>query len=316
MDTRLIQMFAVLARHLSFTRAADELGIPQPHLSRLIQRLEDVVGARLLDRTSRQTRLTPAGEALLAESDAVVAQVSLALQRAAEAARPQGKRLRIGYTGVYADLPLHHAVRRFRAQHPDVALEFHSRTGATQADELRAGKIDVGLFQFIDCDLAGLAWQQLYRLGFVVAIPDDWPFPSDQPLDLALLSDRPFILSDPALSPEIHQAQLAYCEHAGFRPQVARLARERPEQMMLVANGFGACFLFEQALRIRLDGVRQIVIANPPGNAVTDCPVAWLAERPAPFADAFVACLAQERRVQHQFLDGGRYAIDWVKAAD
>ena len=52
MDTQLIEMFVVLARRRSFTRAAEELGMPQPHLSRLIRRLEDIVGAELIDRST------------------------------------------------------------------------------------------------------------------------------------------------------------------------------------------------------------------------------------------------------------------------
>ncbi len=314
MDTRLIEMFTVLARHLSFTRAAEELGIPQPHLSRLIRRLEDIVGAALFDRSARQISLTPAGCALLAESQAVLDQIGLAIARAGEAGRPEGQRLRIGYTGVYADLPLHHAVRRFGAEQPAVALEFLALTGAAQADALRAGRIDVGLFQFIDCDLAGLAWQQLYRLGFVLAVPEDWPFPADRPVRLADLAGYPFVLSDPALSPEIHQAQLAYCEHAGFRPRVARFGRERAELMMLTAGGFGACFLFEQALRVHLDGVRQLVIADPPQDVVTDCPVAWLAQRPPPHAQRFIECLQSERRTPHRTLAGDRYTVEWARA--
>lgn len=313
LDTRLLELFVVLARQRSFTRAAEELGMPQPHLSRLIRRLEDIVGAELVDRSNRQIALTPAGQALLAEAQAVLDQVNLAVRRTADAAHREGRPLRIGYTGLYADLPLHHGILAFREQHPEIALEFRTATGAEQADWLRSGELDVGLFQFISCDLTGLAWNPLARLSFVLAIPEDWPFPSDRPVELAELADYPFVLSDPVLSPEIHDAQLAYCESAGFRPRIARLGRERAELMLLTASGFGACFLFEHALRIRLDGVRQLVIAHPREDIFADCHIAWLAQRPTPAVLDFIACLTRERRRPQTVRRGERFDLDWVR---
>ena len=313
MDTQLIEMFVVLARRRSFTRAAEELGMPQPHLSRLIRRLEDIVGAERIDRSNRQIALTPAGEALLAEARSVLDQVNRALQRTTDAASREKRRLRVGYTAIYADLPLHHGILAFRRQHPDIALEFRAATGAEQADWLRSGELDVGLFQFINCDLTGLSWNPFTRLSFVLAIPEDWPFPSDRPVDLAQLATYPFVLSDRSLSPEIHDAQLAYCESAGFVPQVAAYGRERGELMLLAASGFGACFLFEQALRIRLDGVRQLVIAHPREDIFADCQIAWAAQRPEPVALDFIACLTRERRAPQTGRRGNRFEIEWVR---
>lgn len=314
MDTRLIICFMAVAKFCSFTRAAEELVMPQPHLSRLIRRLEDLVGAPLFDRSNRQVSLTPAGEALLAESRAVLDQVNLALRRTAAAAIADTPVLRIGYTVLYPDLPLHHGILKFREHNPDIALEFcNIGKAAKQADGLRSGDLDVGLFQFINCDLAGLNWTRISRLSFVLAIPEHWPFPSDEPVDLAALAHYPFILSDPAFSPEIHDAQLAYCESAGFRPKVARYGRERSELMLLVASGFGACFLFEPALRIRLDGVRQLVIANPREEIAADCNIVWLGQRPSSRTLDFIDCLTDEMRLPVTVRSGDRFDIEWRK---
>lgn len=62
-----LQVFLVLARRLHFGRAAVELGVSQPHVSRRLKALEDALGVRLVYRTSRTVELTPEGERLRAE---------------------------------------------------------------------------------------------------------------------------------------------------------------------------------------------------------------------------------------------------------
>ena len=311
MDTRLIEYFVALADARSFTRAAEELGMSQPALSRLIRRLEDTAGTRLVDRRGRQIALTPAGETLLVEARMIVDQVNLALTRTLAAADPVHRILRVGYSTV--DTPLHRGIVKFRGRHPDVYLRFLSgKTAAEQADLLRCGDLDVGLFHFFNCDLNGLGWNRISRLRFVLAVLAEWPFPSDRPIHLAELADRPFVLSDPNFSPEIHDAQLAYCQGAGFRPKVARFGRERAQLTMLVASGFGACFLLEPALRLRADGVRYLVIERPPTDIFTDFYVAWLARAPSPLITDFVRCLTSEARDPRITMKDGRYDIEWV----
>lgn len=76
---RHIRSFLTVARHRSFTRAALELNVTQPTLTMAIRQLEDIVGARLFDRTTRMVELTPEGhelrplaERLLGDFDALV----------------------------------------------------------------------------------------------------------------------------------------------------------------------------------------------------------------------------------------------------
>ncbi|MET9454499.1 LysR family transcriptional regulator [Streptomyces canus] len=95
MDVGLQQLrcFLTLAEEQHFTRAAERLGIPQPTLSRTIRRLEDHVGCRLLDRTTRHPRLTPDGERLRAELQVLLPRLEAALRPV-----PQEEPLSLGYT--------------------------------------------------------------------------------------------------------------------------------------------------------------------------------------------------------------------------
>ncbi len=67
-DWRLVRYFTIVAEHRHFGRAAATLRVAQPSLSRQIRRLEQQLGARLLDRTAQGTRLTEAGEVFLSRA--------------------------------------------------------------------------------------------------------------------------------------------------------------------------------------------------------------------------------------------------------
>ena len=86
MEFQQLKLFLAVADALHFGRAAQQVGMAQPHLSRAIARLEQEVGVRLFDRTSRRVALTAAGERLREEAIALLQ----AERRAQEAARAAG----------------------------------------------------------------------------------------------------------------------------------------------------------------------------------------------------------------------------------
>ena len=84
-ELRQFRQFIVVAEELSFRRAADRLNMAQPPLTATIKRLEDTIGATLIERTNRITRLTEAGLVFLEEARKAVSQADqavLAAQRA------------------------------------------------------------------------------------------------------------------------------------------------------------------------------------------------------------------------------------------
>jgi DNA-binding transcriptional LysR family regulator len=114
LDLRLVRYFTAVASHLHYGRAAAELHIAQPSLSRQISQLEVQVGARLFDRTRQGTRLTEAGEAFLPHARALVRSARQATAAARAAARPT--RITVGYTAGLIVTPV---VRNLRHKHPD-----------------------------------------------------------------------------------------------------------------------------------------------------------------------------------------------------
>ena len=118
LDLRLVRYVTVVAERRHFGRAAADLRVAQPSLSRQIRRLEAQLGARLLDRTPRGTRLTDAGEVFLPRARALLR--SAAQAAAATRAAAQPSRITIGYTVGLIVTP---AVRQLRRQHPDADVQ-------------------------------------------------------------------------------------------------------------------------------------------------------------------------------------------------
>ncbi|MFD7908600.1 LysR substrate-binding domain-containing protein, partial [Kitasatospora sp. NPDC059747] len=120
LDLRLVRYFTVVADHRNFGRAAAELRVAQPSLSRQIRRLEQQLGAQLLDRTPQGSRLTEAGEVFLPRARALLRSAAQAAAHTRAAAEPS--RITVGYT---ANLIVTPAVRELRRRHPDA--DVHTR---------------------------------------------------------------------------------------------------------------------------------------------------------------------------------------------
>ncbi|MGW3347247.1 LysR family transcriptional regulator [Nonomuraea rubra] len=170
LDLRLVRYFTVVAEHLNFARAAAALHVAQPSLSRQIQRLEDALGVRLLERTTQGSRLSAAGAAFLPRAQALLHTADQAVLAARAAAPP--RTITIGYV---EDLVITPAVRDLRRRHPDA----HVRTRHLDSDEAGA-----------------LPGRQVDAL--VTRTP--LPIPDDG-LEVTVLYDEPRVLLVPASHP-------------------------------------------------------------------------------------------------------------------
>ncbi|MEU6036027.1 LysR family transcriptional regulator [Actinomadura sp. NPDC047616] len=173
-DTRVLRYYVTVAEDLSFTRAAQRLFVSQPSLSRQIQRLENDLGVRLFERSSREVRLTAAGERLLPEARRLVDGWQQAMRdvRVADAARR--RLLRVGFVATGAG-PLGRRARTVFAQrHPGVTVEPKRFDWGGEAEALRRGLVDVA-FVWLPADLDGLHAQVVAEEPRWVAMAADHP---------------------------------------------------------------------------------------------------------------------------------------------
>src|SRR6266481_402024 len=121
MELRHLRYFAAVAAHGSFSRAANQLHLTQPALSRQVKSLEDEIGVALIVRGQNTISLTSAGEDFYEEAKDILARVGLAIRRIKT--RPPGEKLRIGYVHSLTAGIMPRVVERFQSYNKDVFLE-------------------------------------------------------------------------------------------------------------------------------------------------------------------------------------------------
>lgn len=197
LDLRLVRCFTVVAEHRHFGRAAEALHLTQPSLSRQIRRLEQQLGARLLDRTPQGSRLTEAGEVFLPRAKTLLRSAGQAVAEARAAAQPS--RITVGYMGNLIVTP---AVREMRRRHPDAEV----RAVHLGIDEPRAALLDHrvdAVVTRLPFPTDGLHVTVLYDEQRVVLVPLDHRLAGKESVTLDDIADEPMPRlrsSDPAFS--------------------------------------------------------------------------------------------------------------------
>jgi DNA-binding transcriptional LysR family regulator len=137
-----IAAFARVAHHASFTRAAEELGVSPSALSQTVRGLEQRLGVRLLDRSTRRVGTTELGQQFLEGARPALGALAQAVDGLDEArAQPAGL-LRLNVPRVAADLLLLPHIGDFMARYPDITLELSCDNRMV---DIVAGGFDAGI---------------------------------------------------------------------------------------------------------------------------------------------------------------------------
>ncbi len=260
-DLRRMRYFVVLAEELHVGRAAARLSISQPALSRRIAELERATDVLLFERTSRGVVLTGAGQAFLPPARAALRAVDAAVDAARRAGRGETGLLRIGYAGSAANGLLPRVLRRFRDEHPGVALELvESFDDQQMSAAVARGELDAA-FQRLP-QPGGVRLHPLAREPLAAVLPADHPRAGASELHLAELAGAPFLLWPRTASPASYDEVVAACARAGFSPRVVQEASSAQAVLGLVAAGFGVALLALSHRSLRRDGVALVPVVG------------------------------------------------------
>lgn len=141
----LLETLIAVAETGSLSRAAEELHLTQPAVTRQIKGLEQELGAVLLTRTSHGVELTPAGRAVLPQARQALAAVEACRRAAAEAAEGGAGHLRVAAGHMVMQFLLPPVLAEFRAAHPDVQVELHTGHYQECLDYLLGYQADLAL---------------------------------------------------------------------------------------------------------------------------------------------------------------------------
>lgn len=273
-DLRKLRYFLAVAEQLHFGRAAEQLYIAQPVLSRQIRALEDELGVQLFVRDRRSTVLTPAGEQLLA--DAPLLAGAQALRRRVLRAARGADTFTVGFMpGLIVTAP----VQAMADRHPELTLELVRTTWDDQTTAIHDGRVDVS-FVRLPIDAQGLSVRPLCTEPRVVVVSAEHRLAGKQTIDVADLADE-HLLQDPELVSEWRDVAT---ELRIGRPDVP-VFHSVEEKLEHVAAGRGIIFV---PLSVMTFYTRpDIAYLEVPDIAPNQVSLAWGADRHSPLIEEF-----------------------------
>ena len=237
-ELRHLRYFLAVAETLHFSKAAERLGIAQPPLSQQIKRLEQLLGHRLFDRTTRGVKLTLAGQLLAERARSTIEKVHDDLAQVRRLGRGEEGTLTVGFSGstMFTDLP--DAVGNYQRRYPKVELRLRELSTTAQIAGLLDGTLDLAVLR--DGDRTdGIEMSTVLKEPFVAVLPVKHSLARKRALRVRDLQAEPFILFARRMGPLAFDRTIACCEQHGFRPNIVQDAPQWPTLVRLVAAGLG-----------------------------------------------------------------------------
>ena len=250
-------MLCEVARHGSFSAAAESLGYTQPAISRQIATLEAEVGTTLIRRVPKGAVLTDAGMLLVDRAEAILARLDDAENELRALAGLEGGRLRMATFASAASSIVPLAIAAFRERHPAVELSVVMADPPDSIPRLRAGELDLALsHDAIDIPPV-IELIHLFDDPMYVAMRAGHPLAESPALELADFATEPWMLATTQTCPD-SRLFLRACHEAGFEPQIAFQNDDYPAILGFVAAGVGVAMIPDMVAR----GVRDDVVVR------------------------------------------------------
>ena len=254
MELRHLRYFIAVGETLHFGRAAERLGIAQPPLSQQIRHLEEELGVRLLQRTSRHVDLTDAGRLFLVEARRTLAQADRAARIARTSCRGKSGRLAIGYMASAELSVFPKILPAFRKRHPGVQIALQILPPREQFQRLRAGRLQIGFVRLPVTDRR-LSILPVFREPLVAVLPEGHALAGQRTLHLPGLGGEALILFPRQHAPGYYDFLMRICRQSGLTPKVVHESEKLQTIVSLVAMGRGVALMPKCVANLARKGV-------------------------------------------------------------
>ena len=217
MELSQLHYFRVTARLEHFTRAAEQLHITQPSLSKAIANLESELGAPLFDREGKRVRLNAYGQAFLTQVEPLLDQAEEAIFMVRDMRQGERGQVRIGSSfPLTPPSPVYYYQYEFFLSHPSVSLFLHVHAASIEP-LLEARQLDFGI-SLAPSVRAGIMSQPLYTDTLGIIVGPNHPLAHVSQVRLESLSKERFLCNSAAPDPNDSAHHL--CAKAGFSPHI------------------------------------------------------------------------------------------------
>ena len=225
MELTQLRYFLKVCERGNFTRAAADLQVSQPALSRSIQKLEEELGQPVFERKTRSIALTDAGTLLQSRAQQVLSVLDDTKAEITDDGR--SGRIRVGAIPTIAPYYLPGVLRTFSEAFPNAAIVVQENTTDNLIRNCEQGEIDLAILA-LPITAQHLKFEKLFEEELLLVLPPDHPLAEKQAIRLHHVEPYPFVLLDEAhcLTDNI----VSFCQQRSFQP----VAVERTSQLAMV----------------------------------------------------------------------------------
>ena len=286
-----LRYFVAVATELHFTRAAEQLYVSQPALSKQIRMLERTLGAALFERDKREVRLTPAGRALLPHARQVLEAWDTACAAIEELRRTQQTALVVGMSTSPGRGGLLPAIRsRFSLEHPDATITIRQVGWADPTAGLADRTSDVAFVWLPLPHPSRYRWTVVVEEPCLVAMTDQHRLADRSSVDFEDLLEEPFLALPESAGP-LRDYWLAVDHRHGRAPIVGAEIASVDETYEALVDGRGICLLASG----NAPSVTRGGVVTRPVNGLPPCQLAlaWPRDQDHPLIAPYVRCTRQ-----------------------
>ena len=298
-ELRHLRYFVAVAEESSFTAAAQRVHVAQQVLSSQIRQLEDAIGARLLERTSRGVTVTAAGRAFLESARDTLATLDRGVSSARNAARAIDGQLSVGLNVAAAGETPTSLLATFRSAYPQIEIRLHTFDLTHPAAGLLDRSTDVA-FVRPPIAAAGLSLESIEAEPRVFVLPARHPLAGRDRLGLADVAGLPWIAAEKATDgcdpTRWRDDWLVSPRPGGDKPIIGAVARTIDEwrEHVVAGKGISLCPASAEAFYARPGLAFVPSLDVPPAELC----VAWRASDTAPELRCFLEIVTKAARTR------------------
>lgn len=243
MDFLKLTYFMAVAKHEHITKAANEISISQPALSRVIAQIEDELGVKLFDRGGRQLHLNQCGQVFLEFCTRTTLNFKDTVAQIHEISSGEGGHVSVAVPFPYREPDwLDHFTRRFVKTHPDVSFLLNNMSVEKAKETLYTRETDIAMS---DVPIIGrnILWRELFTESIGVLLAADHPLAQKNILCMEDLRDERFLCNN--TSSLNHDYTISLCSMAGYTPNIVFRGTFPDIIGELVSKGAGVALMHE-----------------------------------------------------------------------
>jgi len=250
-EIRHLRYFLAVAENLHFRKAAEQLYISQPGLSRQIRQMEDHLNVKLFKRHNRKVVLTRAGEYLQKEASDILKKLNFVYSHTQLLDKGLLGNLRFGYVGSAMQKVIPEMLLKIRSQYPKILFDLREMNNQLQIEKLLNDDIDIG-FVRMESVPALLQKKAILKETFSLVLPLSHQINTENFVGLHQLREEQFILFDRTYSDSYFEKVMQLFRDSDFIPKVAHNTVHASSIYRLVENNFGVSIV-PSSLRMGYD---------------------------------------------------------------